>query len=720
MHRISTTSSLWFVATVVLLTVDCGRANNQNYYAPVAGLQSGNDTASSYAGGIVYSNGMLYLTGATYGTRFFNQVAVDAINPSQNDGGLPTKFPHFCFVASISTTQLASSLSSSSTSSSSTLANLVWGERQQYVIDSQHSQACTTLTTSESTSTTTSPRPELYVSGYYAEARLNAGIDVAGVMYDTTLSSSSAKPNDFSVNAGDAKNALYPMAVASVSNATTTALFIASMHSSTATSTWNASTTPQDDTIDPTTTLIGAVGSNYSMNVQKLVRSASTTSNPNVTWTTAWNQSYSTHDGPSVHLSSSMLFLSKTLDGNADQVDLIIVGGSTTGFGLAFGANALSSGPLDMDGFVTKLNAETGLLPLDGANVTLNTTEFQFGATYSTRIQSQPGANDYVMGLCHTPSPVDTSTSTTVSTVLYAVGTTDGTLAGTEAGGAFLIQLDVGTLQPIWTQQISGLNVEGIACAVTPDGQYVYMAGNHPYGTPLNVANAPPAARDRRRLEEIAPPTSTTDIFVAQFNTFNGTLRWLQTVGTAGGNERIAQGNGLVVDEQGNVFVYGNTRGSLFLDNTQGTNDIFVSFLLRDYVAPESNGNSNINGSNSSSGNSNYSFQKVNKAIVLIVAAVAIFALGTLYLACRKRRRGNSNYKPTHTTVFAEIPLTGGEDQSDTNINTTTNDELHDLHLSQAEPAIKVDNDSAVSHDTDYDHGVPSSSPDMPHDKSFV
>jgi hypothetical protein len=342
----------------------------------------------------------------------------------------------------------------------------------------------------------------------------------------------------------------------------------------------------------------------------------------------------------------------------------------------------------------------------NGLSVSLTTTTQQYGATYSSRITSQPGLSDYVMGICQ--QEPSSATSSSSGGVFYVVGTTQGIMAGDEPGGAFLLQLEVSTLNINWAQQISGPNVEGIACAVTPDGEYVYLGGNFPHGTALDDAFAPDRRR-RRRLDEEGVGTSNSDIFVAQFETANANCTWIQSIGSPDDNERLAEGNGLAVDEQGNVFVYGNTQGSLFQENVQDANDIFVAFLSRDETvtagATTTTPPSPTSSSSSANGaTTNPSVRKVDVGVFLAVVFVVVVLLVGLFIIYRRR---NIRKRPPPTL---EMPLPRRSNNATpeevdepmfttaTTAPTEVNGGFHSVPLSPL--AIPVDN-SALS-TTDY------------------
>ena len=91
------------------------------------------------------------------------------------------------------------------------------------------------------------------------------------------------------------------------------------------------------------------------------------------------------------------------------------------GHGEVIGARQQSAG--DWDGFLTIVDAANG--SIDGE---------QMGSyhTHSKRIKTQLEKDDLVMGLCMDGDKA------------YVVGSTEGKVVGTEAGGAFVMKIDIG------------------------------------------------------------------------------------------------------------------------------------------------------------------------------------------------------------------------------------------------------------------------------------
>jgi hypothetical protein len=73
------------------------------------------------------------------------------------------------------------------------------------------------------------------------------------------------------------------------------------------------------------------------------------------------------------------------------------------------------------------------------------------------------------------------------------------------------------------------------------------------------------------------------DIWVSQMQVSDGTVNWMQQVGTSG-DEHVARNGGIVTDNDGNAIVFGDTTGSLYRDraySTSSNSDLFVMQLLK-------------------------------------------------------------------------------------------------------------------------------------------
>lgn len=311
-------------------------------------------------------------------------------------------------------------------------------------------------------------------------------------------------------------------------------------------------------------------GSSFGMSIERLEMNAitgtqdsvqngstvtDTDDNLQTTLRESWRETYVTNGGESVHVSD----IAKLSD------DVLIVVGSTTGYGEAFGTGPETGN--DMDGFVTKFRTDVGTPYREWSTPDTNPS--------TTRIQSVNGQDDWVMGTCHDPKD---------PTHFYLVGATRGQLGAAVAGStanpsteAYLRKMETSSLKPVWTTQIgadtSTLNstiVHGGSCAVTSDGATVYMGG---------------VVKDDAVLARSGAEKSFgfDDIFVVQMDSQDGRVQWVRQIGTDGDDEFAR--SGIHADSAGNAIVLGNTVGSLYRrrgDDEQPPNsDVFLMTISR-------------------------------------------------------------------------------------------------------------------------------------------
>jgi hypothetical protein len=200
-----------------------------------------------------------------------------------------------------------------------------------------------------------------------------------------------------------------------------------------------------------------------------------------------WTREVDSDDGTS---SSSFLSDVRIVETVFNE-EVIVMAGTTSGNGPHVGGSrnnqntayysSSSGGNTDYDGFVTKLNGVSG--------------EFmnQTAAAYSVRIagardsvHQQLKSDEVIGGICASVSKVDPYGA------LFVVGTTNSVLdpSFVKAGDhsirtAFIRKLSIDTLSPMWTRQIGGASsssfpvtdVTGSGCAVTDDGEHIFVTG---------------------------------------------------------------------------------------------------------------------------------------------------------------------------------------------------------------------------------------------------
>ena len=293
--------------------------------------------------------------------------------------------------------------------------------------------------------------------------------------------------------------------------------------------------------------------------------------------------------------------------------DLLIMGGSTSGYGVAFGTTEDTASPgdtprrFDLDGFVTKVRADNGSF---AGKENFDAATNSFTNTHSIRISSVANKHDIVASLCSdplrewgTPEPQDH---------VYVVGSTEGLLPGStgvrdtdfvkqypeetavNSMEAFLMKVDLATMNPAWTVQIAGINLVsklkgnayGFGCAVTHDTENVYLTGMVKDGGVVTDFSTDSLKRHDNAAR------GGTDVFVASYKSSDGTLNFLRQIGSTKDDMPSRGNGGITVDRIGNPIIVGNTRGSLmrnrdvdeymFGSSGDAASDVFIMSLERD------------------------------------------------------------------------------------------------------------------------------------------
>lgn len=249
--------------------------------------------------------------------------------------------------------------------------------------------------------------------------------------------------------------------------------------------------------------------------------------------------------------------------------DILIMVGTTAGYGPAFGSSVKSSG--DLDGYVTKLSAITGEETKPPSDDKDNGDRYGH-SVHSIRIQSQPKRHDILQGAC---GPHLTKGE------IYIVGSTTGAIAGPSADDTaqpFIMALDIATLDVEWKTQLNTESTGGGAatgCSISKDGKGVYVTG---------------MVMDGDVVEPIAHGTNSSgghDAFVAWLDREDGKPLWVRQFGTvhndvpapgSGGIESLVApvaGVGGIIDDaenDGGVAIYGTTtKSGVAVDGDDGT-----------------------------------------------------------------------------------------------------------------------------------------------------
>jgi hypothetical protein len=520
------------VLACFLLASECasqtqGEEQRRLDFVPL-GLQSGPDTGHSVASAIRVHNGAAWIIGSTQGNWF------QPNTPASSVSG--------CFLAQVA---VPSSSSNGDTSSR--------GWTTRVTIDNPDSEEdCNNLSFVTSTRMIISGHAEpggilsgLYNSGGYTV------VDHFGTLLDLNVDTSNdALPSLYGGYLLDQMTANYPMSTV-IDSSDPPNIYVLSM---------------ETDKVDPSDTVYKVIpvdwltindpqeffltGMSFSMVVTKVtprdVSSLTLTDQElDKSLSSSWRIPFTSQYGRTVHTAG----IDKIRDGS---LEVLVVAGTTAGHGTVFGKESSSDETTDLDGFVSRLSMSTGRLE---------------STPLSRRIGSVNGRDDWIGAICVHGSDI------------YIAGSTRGDMlndvAETNNGvDAFLIKLDGRTLETVWTYQLGAQPREadsdpatatGVACAVTPDGQNVYLAGNVKSDAVLDLAGTISSYGD-------------DDVYVVQLTSDTGKVNFVRQIGSED-RDAVAFRHGLAVDEDGNAVLTGSTFGSFYRQRTSGeesVSDIFV------------------------------------------------------------------------------------------------------------------------------------------------
>mmetsp|Transcript_18500 Transcript_18500/g.26282 ORF Transcript_18500/g.26282 Transcript_18500/m.26282 type:complete len:1165 (-) Transcript_18500:84-3578(-) len=304
----------------------------------------------------------------------------------------------------------------------------------------------------------------------------------------------------------------------------------------------------------------------------------------NIAMKQEWFQEYEPEGGVDVRPSGLLFAPSGDPTGKGDTLIMV---GTTSGFGNAFGMAEASSdyqsqdsGGLDLDGFIMKIRTDTGVF---AGHSKFDPISSSFVNMHSHRIQSLPMKDDIVAGVCS--KPLQLSGNQEKMRHIYVVGSTESVLPGIATGlrgdkflsdypvptgkksmEAFLMKVDLDTLDTVWTVQLGaiytdGVNIRGNAfgfgCAVTPDGDDIYLTG---------MVNQGGLVTDFSTKDSAGIPSTAkggTDVFIASYKTNDGSRNYVRQVGSTRDDFPSRGDGGITADRLGNAIFTGHTRGSI-------------------------------------------------------------------------------------------------------------------------------------------------------------
>jgi hypothetical protein len=493
------------------------------------GIQSNepNTGSSSYAGSLSYDsdNSVIFLTGATYGTVWNIGTSASPTNASN------------CFFGILSLPD----------STTSTDASWVYSDRlgTQTVVES-----CSTLLKIDSS--------KVYLGGSSEEGGLLTSLRTLGsdtaTQYGTILDldidlrlngDSSSKLLGGRLFHSDSVQSIRAMAAGPLGDS----VYVVSQES-------DLNTLISDAGLggEPNWVANQKFGSNYVLQVRKMFPKP--VSSPNVdpadtlhSSNGSWKIEIGTKLNP-VNVAGIELMSSSTL---------LLAGSAIGSDGDAIPPTAQVDDATDWAGFVTLLTSANGIII---NSYRLDVTPSSSSSVTRSRIEA----------LCRAPNEEN---------VVYLVGSTNGRLEldnyDREDQTAFLIQLKVPELAIGWAKQLDAKSgptsvdatkseMMGRACAVTEDGNFVYVGGVVKDGAIVNSQPLQSKGQD--------------DLFVALVDTETQDWKWVRQLGTSQ-DETLSD---MTVDKNGNAIVLGDTRGSFMRQKTAGdtASDVFVVSLILD------------------------------------------------------------------------------------------------------------------------------------------
>ena len=191
----------------------------------------------------------------------------------------------------------------------------------------------------------------------------------------------------------------------------------------------------------------------------------------------------------------------------------------------------------------------------------------------SYRIQSSTKADDFVRGLCASPSGED---------FIYVTGSSFDAAKG-NGTRAFLAKLRAADLMPMWTVELRAEGpsdadsspILGISCAVTDDEDFVFFTGNVENGGSVIGSNFSESA-------------GGTDVFVAKIDGETGAIVFIRQIGSAG-DDFVAPGKSISLKADGTAIIVGSSNGQLYGSRkvtSLGQFDAFVALVTADGSVP--------------------------------------------------------------------------------------------------------------------------------------
>ncbi len=418
-------------------------------------------------------------------------------------------------------------------------------------------------------------------------------------------------------------------------------------------------------------------GDKYGMSIQKYHSSSvNHGSNPSAdtdeyikTFTTVWDEIFFPQSITPVITETGTRNTDTTESAHVSGIaimndEIMITVGSTSGDGEMFGRKNKNDTTLFDDttlhGFVTKFYLANGTIVPE--SIGDDGTVQRRG---TRRIQSSvDGGRVWIAGMCHH--------MTKDADAFYIVGATEGLLSTDDpdkfASGsssdddsgvdAYVMKIDVDTLEEIWIYQIKGVDpasmVRGISCAVAANEDAIWVGGV--VQVDGVVVHADPISS-----------FGGDDVFIVKLNSNSGEHILTHQIGSTE-DDGLAMRGGLVLDNEDNCIVVGNTYGSMYrvrtgdevsadnVDDRVWTSDIFVTTIRGrdgaisypiahpDFVPQPGSGSSGYIDKSSNGGS--------NSTIVILVLLFLICGSVAVALYMRKRSKFNRDANTDRSKVI--------------------------------------------------------------------
>jgi hypothetical protein len=541
---VSSLSVTFLLSTITTTTHAVIEADQSTYFTTYkpGGLQSGPDSVggSTYVASVAYSaqSNSVLMTGSTWG-RFFES-SQQVLDGNFDMYGNPITNPvvdQGCFVADA--TLPGSSSSEHQTFEGEDVGNLFFTHRQRVRTPSTNA-ACNAIQLFPDTSS-------VMIAGH-AEERVNERVSDIEMVAETKQL---GQLFDFAWNNdGDHSlqmiggqslsdvEAIYPTALTSRTNTEADGLIVAFMQGNNEAKHIDVKEGEQPQ--DPEKYFEYGAGYGFAVGKYNFENEQITSKLSAQHITQEWLVQYNTTD------TNSQVYINDVMQIAAG---LIMVVGTTNGQGKAFGSETDQG--KDLDGFVAKLRPADGTLIIEPG----------YMPSYRVQSNNNKHGNDWGNGIC--VDPTDTLKQ------IYIVGTTEGIMPDSNdkvrGTSAYLMKFDARKMVPIWTKQIGADTVvNGMACAVTPDGKSVWVGGTVADGGVISHS-------------DVKKSFGGMDVFVARLSTATGDAELMKQIGSDKDDELALRG-GLVADSFGNAVLVGTTFGSFYrIRSAEETNaDVFV------------------------------------------------------------------------------------------------------------------------------------------------